>query len=100
MKRLTCIVLMMFFLQAQAGDEWSIPRHSLDSGGVIAATGGGWALSGTIGQSDATVAHAGTGGDWMLTGGFWGWLAEYLDAMFADRFEGSAEKGPAAPTGQ
>lgn len=87
-KRSICVLLFAWALQVQAGDEWEISWYSIDSGGEIAAAGGGWQVSGTIGQPDATHANAATGGNWTLTGGFWSWMAEYLDQLFGDRFEG------------
>ena len=44
--------------------EW----FTVDGGGVMFSTGGGFDLSGTIGQPDAGVMN---GGDFKLTGGFW-----------------------------
>lgn len=87
MKRLICSALLICTLQTWAGAEWDISWHSIDSGGELSAAGGNWELSGTIGQPDATEANAAVGGTWTLTGGFWGWLAEYLDVLFSDRFE-------------
>jgi hypothetical protein len=86
-KRLLCILLLACAVQAQAGNNWEISWYTIDSGGEIAATGGDWELSGTIGQPDATEANASKGGSWTLTGGFWSWLAEYVDMLFSDRFE-------------
>ena len=45
-----------------------INRFSIDAGGTVAAVGGGFELSGTIGQPDAGVL---SGGDFTLAGGFW-----------------------------
>jgi len=88
MKRLICSALLICTLQTWASAEWDITWYSIDSGGGLAATGGVWELSGTVGQPDATEANAAVGGTWTLTGGFWSWLAEYLDVLFSDRFEG------------
>lgn len=47
-------------------------RSTVDGGGVIQSTGGGFELSGTIGQPDAGPGATGmTGGAFALTGGFW-----------------------------
>lgn len=89
MKGLLFAMLLVMTCHAQAGDEWTIDWYTIDGGGEIAATSGKWELSGTIGQPDATEANAASGGGWSLTGGFWGWLAEYLDVLFGDRFEKS-----------
>ncbi len=48
--------------------EFEITRSSIDGGGVMRSTGGGFELSGTIGQPDAGVLE---GGDFVLTGGLW-----------------------------
>jgi hypothetical protein len=44
---------------------------TVDGGGGMFSTGGGYTLGGTIGQPDATAAAAMTGGTFTLTGGFW-----------------------------
>lgn len=54
-------------------DTSEVTRWTVDSGGVVAATGGGFELSGTIGQPDAGSA---SGGNFTLTGGFWFSLAD------------------------
>jgi hypothetical protein len=51
-----------------AGDLFEIPWWSVDSGGAQGMTGGGYTLSGTIGQPDAGKL---TGGPFTLNGGFW-----------------------------
>ncbi len=43
-------------------------RSTIDGGGAMQSTGGGFELSATIGQADAGVM---TGGGFQLTGGFW-----------------------------
>jgi len=48
--------------------EYSVDWHKVASGGGT-STGGAYALSGTIGQSDASGAM--TAGNYSLTGGFW-----------------------------
>jgi len=53
---------------AGAPDTSVVTRWTVDAGGGLAATGGGFELSGTIGQPD--VGFAG-GGRFTLTGGFW-----------------------------
>jgi hypothetical protein len=52
---------------AQA-QSYAIPWWTVDGGGGTSA-GGGYTLTGTIGQPDAGVM---TGGGYSLTGGFWG----------------------------
>ncbi len=53
---------------AFAGGGLTIDWHSIDGGGKISSTGGGFELSATIGQADAGVMF---GGGFQLTGGFW-----------------------------
>lgn len=55
-------------LQAQSGGGYEFTRSTIDSGGVMRSTGGGFELSGTIGQADAGNM---IGGNFGLTGGFW-----------------------------
>lgn len=54
--------------QAQAGSGYDLSWHTIDGGGASSATGGGYALAGTIGQADAGFQ---TGGSYALQGGFW-----------------------------
>ncbi len=58
-------------LLAQTGGGYDLTWSTIDGGGGT-STGGGYSLSGTIGQPDASAASALTGGDLTLTGGFWG----------------------------
>jgi hypothetical protein len=50
--------------------EFEITRSTVDGGGVMRSTGGGFELSGTIGQPDAGKMTSGDG-ELELTGGFW-----------------------------
>jgi len=52
-----------------SGGPYSIPWSTIDSGGVLNASGGVYTLSGTIGQPDAGPAQS--GGVYSLEGGFW-----------------------------
>ncbi len=54
-------------VQAQ-GPGYSISWWSVDGGGTMSASGGGYSLGGTAGQADAGVL---TGGSYSLGGGFW-----------------------------
>lgn len=71
------------------GGGYSIPWHTIDSGGTVSAAGGGWALAGTVGQFDATPDKALEAGAWSITGGFWAAPFELHggDGIFRDRFE-------------
>jgi hypothetical protein len=62
-----------FLLLAPAaawGQTFSLDWFTIDGGGGT-SSGGGYELTGTIGQSDATAAAAMSGGGFSLTGGFW-----------------------------
>ena len=59
-----CAVLCSFV----AADEFDLSWHTVDGGGMTFSSGGGFELSGTIGQPDAGVL---TGSGFGLTGGFW-----------------------------
>ncbi|MCX7563566.1 hypothetical protein OS176_08440 [Xanthomonadaceae bacterium XH05] len=48
----------------------TIPRHVIASGGG-SASGGAYAVTGSIGQADADPLHPASGGVYALTGGFW-----------------------------
>lgn len=52
-----------------AGDDFAMPRFTIDSGGTASTAGGDLELSGTIGQHDAGAVLS--GGSFELTGGFW-----------------------------
>lgn len=68
--------------------EWNLDWSTIDGGGELEAEGGGWTLSGTIGQWDATADAALSGGEWQLSGGFWSAGAQADDRIFSDRFGG------------
>ena len=55
--------------------DFAIDWYTVDGGGEMWTTGGDYELSGTIGQSDASLTVI-TGGDFELTGGFWAGAAE------------------------
>jgi hypothetical protein len=59
-------------VDAQSGGGYDLTWSSIDGGGLMFSTGGGYSLGGTIGQADAGVL---TGGGYALNGGFWapGW---------------------------
>ena len=54
--------------QAQTGGVYNLTWNTLDGGGATFATGGAYALGGTIGQADAGTS---TGSAYTLAGGFW-----------------------------
>ena len=68
MKHISCLILLAtggFTAHAQ----YSIPWSKIAGGGGLNSTGGVYAVSGTIGQPDASGAL--TGGVYFVTGGFW-----------------------------
>ena len=66
-----CFLLSAFSFQALA-QSYSIDWYKIAGGGGT-STGGVYAVSGTIGQPDASGAM--TGGNYSLTGGFWSLIA-------------------------
>jgi len=67
-----CFLLSAFSFQALAQTNYTIDWYTIDGGGGT-STGGVYAVSGTIGQPDASGAM--TGGNYSLTGGFWSLIA-------------------------
>ncbi len=61
-------ILMLGLAPAALAGNFAIDWYTIDGGGVMQSTGGGFTLDGTIGQADAGVL---TGGGYLLTGGFW-----------------------------
>src|SRR5260221_5770407 len=53
---------------AQAGGPYELHWNTIDGGGITVATGGIYALGGTIGQADAGRV---AGGSFVVNGGFW-----------------------------
>ena len=51
----------------QAGSGYDLTWSTIDGGGMMFSTGGGYSLGGTIGQPDAGVMN---NGGYSLTGGF------------------------------
>lgn len=50
--------------------DYVLSWHTIDGGGDMFCTGGGYELSGTAGQPDASTTIL-AGGGYELTGGFW-----------------------------
>ena len=61
------LLLAVSLASAQTG-EWDLGWHTVDGGGATSAGGSRFALSGTIGQPDAS--HI-SGGVYTVLGGFW-----------------------------
>ena len=92
---LRCLRLLLVLpLTASGAENASLPnavtagyrlgRYTIDSGGS-GASGGGFAIRGTIGQPDANASGPATGGHYELSGGHWS--ADSNDRLFADGFE-------------
>lgn len=62
-------VLAVVVVGTAVAQDFEITRSTIDGGGVMSSTGGGFELSGTIGQPDAGVLSSTSG--LTLTGGFW-----------------------------
>jgi hypothetical protein len=82
MKRRLLLVLIVLLLSAaafgvlaQMGGGYDLSWNTIDGGGASnVTTGGGYVLSGSIGQPDANAGH--TGGAYTLRGGFWYYIAQ------------------------
>lgn len=55
-------------VSAQSGGGYDLEWNTIDGGGAMFSTGGGYSLGGTLGQPDAGVL---SGGGYTLAGGFW-----------------------------
>jgi hypothetical protein len=62
------VALTVIGAAATLADDFDLNWWTVDGGGTMWSTGGGFELSGTIGQPDAGAM---TGGGFELTGGFW-----------------------------
>ena len=67
--RLLACVALVALAEITMAAMFELSWYTIDGGGVVESTGGGFGLSGTIGQPDAGVVM--TGGGFALTGGFW-----------------------------
>ena len=81
------IVLMVLnaAVYSQTGGNFTITKSSIDGGGGV-SDGGGFVVSGTIGQIDASNELI--GGNFKLTGGYWAQKTIPLgDVIFRNGFE-------------
>ncbi len=67
------------------GGNFAIVNNTIDGGGGR-STGGGFVLTGTIGQPDASPTTS-SGGEFKSAGGFWAKVAEVTELIFKDGFE-------------
>jgi hypothetical protein len=65
---LILVLILLAWREVAAAQSFAIDWHTIDGGGGTSA-GGGYSLSGTIGQPDAGTM---SGGGFSLAGGFWG----------------------------
>ena len=70
---LLIMLLIPFIVMAQSGDGYDLTWHTIDGGGYMYSTGGGYELGGTIGQPDVGMSMA---EGYSLTGGFWVGIVE------------------------
>lgn len=89
MRVLAFVIILGCAAPTLAGSDVAVDWYTMAASGSITSTGGAWTLKGTLGQAEATGNGELEGGEWQLTGGFWGLVAEVVDRMFHDRFEGS-----------
>ncbi len=75
----TVVLLPALHFAGQRADGYEITWSTVDGGGTMVAAGGGYELSGTIGQSDAGMSPCSA---YMLTGGFWAFIATEQGEMF------------------
>ena len=76
MKRTTLLAVALLVMlvgvasavYAQTGGGYDLTWSTIDGGGAMFSTGGGYSLGGTIGQPDMGAL---SGGGYALNGGFW-----------------------------
>ncbi len=87
-KRITVITFAILYAATAAfaliGGGYDLTWNTFDGGGGT-STGGGYEVSGTIGQPDASAADAMIGGSYSLTGGFWGGISSACARTVAGR---------------
>ena len=81
------LAIALLAAPAWAGTPWTLEWWTLDGGGEVFTSGGGWELSGTLGQWDSTSHSQSSGGAWEVTGGFWAISVTGSDHLFRDDFE-------------
>jgi hypothetical protein len=67
--RASWATIVCALITAVVAADYDLSWYTIDGGGDMWSTGGGFELSGTIGQPDAAAVM--TGGGFALTGGFW-----------------------------
>jgi len=84
-----CLLLGSTVVLAQSsGGSYAITKSTIDNGGG-ASVSGPYALTGTIGQADASL-QSDSGGQYVVAGGFWAGVAGLIsDLIFKNGFESS-----------
>lgn len=67
--KLSLMFVVMALVASSASAQYDLSWNTIDGGGAMFSTGGGFEMGGTIGQPDANAPL--TGGGFELTGGFW-----------------------------
>lgn len=76
--------------------DYVLQWYTIDGGGETACTGGGYELSGTAGQPDASDGAL-TGGGYELTGGFWTPIPRGSPLIEPDAFDSEPIDEPVEP---
>jgi len=69
MKHFFCLLVLQALANLASAQSYSIVKFTIAGGGALNSTGGVYAASGTIGQTDASGPLS--GGTYSLIGGFW-----------------------------
>lgn len=72
------LVAGLAFSAARAATGYEVTWYTFDGGGGVSSSPA-YTVMGSIGQPDAGYHTGGTGLAYVLTGGFWTWVARYLN---------------------
>ena len=85
LRRIALALLLAASVPMHAGGAgFAVERFSVSGGGL--ATGGSFALRGSVAQADADPLQPSNGGAYQLDGGYWGGAGQG-DDLFRDGFE-------------
>ncbi len=81
------LVAFMLMILNTSSAQLEIKKHTINSGGSDAMSGGSFTLKSSIGQVDASSAM--TGGTFALSGGFWHTIepVTLIETIFNNGFE-------------
>jgi len=84
---LSAVTFSVLAAEPPSGGDFTITKSTIDAGGGV-SEGGGFKITGTIGQHDATAGTS-AGGEFKLAGGFWANSAAPVtnNDIFKDSFE-------------